>query len=388
MRPLDGIVILDLTRFLPGAVATMSLASFGAEVIKIEQPGAGDPARDIEGGRCLFAETNQGKKSVAIDLKEQRGKELFLRLAARADIVVESFRPGVMSRLGIDYSQLREVNPRLIFASLTGYGPDGADAQMAGHDLNYIAMSGLLELITSPDCAPTLPDIQIADLAGGSAQLMIGILLALQARERTGRGQKVDVSMVSGMRNLLSIPLAKLRGEERETDRGNELLSGAYACYSLYRAGDGRWLAVGALEEEFWSNLCHELGRDDLIDDQFALEPRQSEIKLELALLFSTRSADEWFDSLRSCDCCVTPVRSLREAVSDGYFERGKPPVSLSETPAEYPCGCTSQVGEHSEEVLQRFGVSQEELCVLKRAGVIQSGSRQAVVDSQSVAQE
>jgi crotonobetainyl-CoA:carnitine CoA-transferase CaiB-like acyl-CoA transferase len=258
---------------------------------------------------------------------------------------------------------------------------------MAGHDINYIAMSGLLELITS-DVAPTLPDVQIADLAGGSAQLTIGILLALQARERTGRGQRVDVSMVSGMRNLLSIPLATLRGGKRETRRGNELLSGAYACYNLYPTRDGRWLALGALEEEFWSNLCYELGREDLVGDQFAPEPRQSEIKQELARIFSTRNADEWFHSLRSCDCCVTPVRSLSEAVSDGYFERGKPPVSLSGTPAEYPCGCTSRVGEHSEEVLQRFGVSQEELCVLKQAGVVQSTSRQMVVESKSVAQE
>lgn len=385
MRPLDDILILDLTRLLPGAAATMSLASFGAEVIKIEQPGLGDPARDIEGGSSIFAETNRGKKSVAIDLKDKRGKQLFLQLATKVDVVVESFRPGVMHRLGIDYSQLAPINPRLIFASLTGYGQDGGDAQMAGHDINYMAMSGVLHLIASTQTSPMLPEIQIADLAGGAVQLTIGILLALQSRQKTGRGQKIDVSMVNAMSPLLTVPLATLRSQGRTTMRGQELLSGGYACYNLYRASDGQWLAVGALEPEFWGNLCRRLGCEDLIEDQFSSAPRQREIKLQIAQIFARDTAQRWFNRLRYHDCCVTPMRSVQEATAEGYFDDKTPAVALSDTPANVPLGCPPAVGEHSFEILKQFGVPESEVRVLQHAGVIQLGSRQSVPAASSV---
>ena len=379
MRPLDGIVILDLTRFLPGAVATMSLATFGAEVIKVEQPGTGDPGRDIEESGCLFAETNSGKKSIAIDLKDARGRNLFYRLAAKADVVIESFRPGVMSRLEIDYGHLRAINPGLIFASLTGYGHEGSNADLAGHDINYMAMSGLLDLMSSSDGSPVLPEIQIADLAGGSTQLVVGILLALQARQKTGRGQTVNVCMVNGMGNLLPVPLAIMRGGRRCLSRGNELLSGAYACYHLYQASDGRWLAVGALEPQFWANLCHRLGQATLIEDQFAPDPRQSEIKGQLAQVFASNTAEHWVAMLHDHDCCVTLVRSLREALADGYFDPRNPAVALSETPAQHRCDGPPTIGEHSLEILLQLGVSESELCVLQNDRVIQSTSRQAL---------
>src|SRR5580704_12498363 len=192
MRPLENIVVLDLTRFLPGAVATMQLGSFGAEVIKIERPPSGDPARSLEGASWLFEETNRGKKSVAIDLRDSRGKSIFVKLVATADVLIESFRPNVMMRLGLSYENLSEVNPRLIYAALSGYGRSGPYAEMAGHDLNYVGMSGLLDLISGANGDLTIPEIQLADLAVGSPQIVTGVLLALLEREKSGCGQRVD----------------------------------------------------------------------------------------------------------------------------------------------------------------------------------------------------
>jgi crotonobetainyl-CoA:carnitine CoA-transferase CaiB-like acyl-CoA transferase len=373
MRPLDGIVVLDLTRFLPGAVATMSLASFGAEVIKIERPGSGDPARHLDGASWLFEETNRGKKSIALNLKDERGKQLFSKLASTADIVIESFRPNVMTRLGIGYEHLSSFNKRLIYAALSGYGQSGPYAEVAGHDINYIAMSGLLELISPAGGIPVIPEIQLADVAAGSLQIVIGILLALQEREKTGRGQRVDVSMVGGMTDLLALPLAALRARGCVLKRGKELLSGAYACYNVYRAKDDRWLTVGALEPKFWANLCGQLQCEELIADQFSPEPRQCRIKQKLACIFMARTAEEWFTLLRDRDCCVTPLRTLREAVADGQFKKEAPSIGLARTAGVVAQGRAPSIGEHTSEVLARCGVSTSELQALQDAEVIQA---------------
>ena len=253
MSVLEGIVVLDLTRLLPGAVATQQLAGWGAEVIKIEEPRAGDYARQMN--PAVFARTNCGKKSVSIDLKHPSGRASFLSLARDADVLMEGNRPGVMARLGLAYEDVREVNPRLIYVSLTGYGQQGPYAQLAGHDVNYMALGGVLGLNL-----PVIPGVQIADLVGGSMQAVTGILLALLARNQTGQGRYVDVSMYAGVISLLTIPLAAWRATGREPMPGNEILSGRYACYNLYQAADARWLAVGALEPKFWAELCRRLG--------------------------------------------------------------------------------------------------------------------------------
>ena len=209
MTALDGITVLDLTRLLPGAVATQWLADFGAQVIKIEQPGTGDYARHNFGNggeNPIFALTNRGKKSVALDLKDPQGAQSFLKLVTNADVLMEGFRPDVMKRLGLDYETLREVNPRLIYVALTGYGPTGKYSALAGHDINYLALSGVLDLMGREDGPPSLAGIQIADLAGGSMQAVIGILLALEARHRTGRGQRVEVSMFAGSAAMMPVP--------------------------------------------------------------------------------------------------------------------------------------------------------------------------------------
>lgn len=329
-KALEGIRVLDLTRLLPGAVATQHFAAHGAEVIKIEQPGNGDYARQMN--PSLFARTNAGKKSVTLDLKNAEDRRRFVALAARADILIEGFRPGVMARLGLAYADLQTANNRLIYVSLTGYGQHGSYASLAGHDINYIAAGGLLGLNL-----PVIPSVQIADLVGGSMQSIIDVLLALHLRRTTGQGQFIDVSMTAGVTSLLTIPFAQYADSGQEPQAGNELLSGRYACYNLYQAADGRWLAVGALEPKFWAILCARLGIDQLISAQFD-ENRQDELKSTLAAIFQAKSAADWFDSLRDSDCCVTPVRSVAEVAAG--------------LPAQHP-GPAPLLGEHNHEILE-----------------------------------
>jgi crotonobetainyl-CoA:carnitine CoA-transferase CaiB-like acyl-CoA transferase len=344
---LDGIVVLDLTRLLPGAVATQQLADWGAEVVKIEEPRAGDYARDMN--PAVFARTNSGKKSVSIDLKHPRSREMFLALACKADVLIEGNRPGAMARLGLGYEDVRAVNRRLIYVSLSGYGQSGPYAQLAGHDVNYLALGGVLNLNL-----PIIPGVQIADLVGGSMQAINGILLALLARHQTGEGRYVDISMLAGVTSLLTIPLAAWRDTGRLPTSGNEVLSGRYACYNLYQAADARWLAVGALEPKFWAELCRRLGADDLIVRQF--EEPNDRVKERIAAIFRTKSACAWFDELRDTDCCVTLVRTISEVAAELPDRAGPPPPAL---------------GEHTREVLGRYGLSAAEIEDLERQGVI-----------------
>ncbi len=347
----EPLSILDLTRLLPGATATAYFVRHGADVIKIEQPGEGDYARTLVPE--VFHATNAGKKSVAINLKEARGRELFLKLARNADVLIEGFRPGTMARLGLAYDDLRPINPRLIYASLTGYGQSGPYAQIAGHDVNYIALGGVLGLNL-----PVIPGVQIADLAGGAMQAVIAILFALLDRDKTGTGCYLDVSMVAGVQSLLTIPLESYRSSGREPRAGNEILSGRYACYNLYNASDGRWLAVGALEPKFWAELCRRIGCEDLIDLQFAEGETRQSVKERVAEVFKTRPAAEWFEQLRAYDCCVTPVRTVSEIAA----ELGPADVTTR----------APGLGEHTAEVLAAVGVVQAEIELLVEDGIVQ----------------
>lgn len=346
MKVLEGIVVLDLTRLLPGAVATQQLADWGAEVIKIEEPHVGDYARSMN--PAVFAHTNRSKKSVAIDLKNSRGRELLTSLAREADVLIEGNRPGVMARLGLGYAELHAANRRLIYCSLTGYGQDGEFAQLAGHDLNYMALGGVLSLNL-----PVIPGVQIADLVGGSMQAVTAILLAVIERNKTGEGRHIDISMYHGVTSLLTIPLTAWRSTAREPIPGNEVLSGRYACYNVYQAGDGRWLAVGALEPKFWAELCRRIGCEELIARQF--EEPQDEVKTRIAAIFRTNAAREWFDELRASDCCVTLVRTVSEVAVELTDPAGEPPV----------------LGQHTREVLGHAGVRAEEMEELETQGVI-----------------
>jgi alpha-methylacyl-CoA racemase len=358
MFPLRGLLVLDLTRLLPGAKATQRLAAHGAEVVKIERPGAGDYARSmpplVDGVGAVFLQTNGGKKSAALDLKAPGGREALLRLAAKADVLVEGFRPGVMDRLGLGWEALRAANERLIYATLTGYGPEGDWSELAGHDVNYMAMAGVLDLIGPAGGPPVIPGVQIADLAGGAMQLVIGVLLALIERERTGRGGRVDISMTAGLRDLLPVPMSRWSASGRAPERGRDVLSGRYACYNVYQARDGRWLAVGALEPKFWATLCRRLGCEDLVGDQFAEGPRRIEVIARVSDIFLRRDAAAWFAELRGDDCCVTPVLRLNEAYASPAPEGPRAP----------------RLGEHTRETLSRAGYSDAEIDEMFRAGV------------------
>jgi len=394
MKPLDGITVLDLTRLLPGAVATMMLGDFGADVIKIEEPGVGDPARHSRAGitkkdgqpGAYFLATNRNKRSVTLNLKQPAGRDIFLKLVERADVVVEGFRPGVMDRLGIGYDTLKAVNPRLVFCSISGYGQDGPYREKAGHDINYISTAGLLAVNGTKDGAPAIPGVQIADLAGGSLHAVVGILLALQARERTGEGQAVDVSMTDCSLSLMYIPFAAYLANGAQPQRGAEGLSGRYACYQIYETKDGRYLSLGALEPKFWQNACRVLGREDLIPLQFSNGHQQEAIEA-LRELARARTAAEWLAAFEGVDTCIALVKDIAEMIADPQVQhRGliaeietasgeslkqiAPVIKLSATPGTMQLP-PPELGEHTRDVLAGLGYSELQMEQLKKENVI-----------------
>ncbi|HKX27165.1 MAG TPA: CaiB/BaiF CoA-transferase family protein [Blastocatellia bacterium] len=389
MKPLDGISVLDLTRLLPGAVATMMLGDYGADVIKIEEPGQGDPMRywraGLERPNAFFLAANRNKRSLTLNLKRPAGREIFLKLVERADVVIESFRPGVMDRLQLGYQTLAEVNPRLIYCAISGYGQDGPYRDRAGHDINYIAVAGLLGINGMKGGPPVIPGVQMADLAGGSLHAVIGILLALQARQRTGRGQLIDISMTDCVLSSMFIPFATFLSGGEQPQRGGESLTGEYACYRVYETGDGRYLALGALESKFWEAACSVLGRPDLIELQFD-RARQPEVIEVLTEIFRQRTMAEWQAAFAGVDTCLEPVKDLAEMVDDpqirhrgviaeldhpqeGRVRQIAPLVKLSATPGAMqspPPG----LGEHTRALLKELGYSEESIEDFARDGV------------------
>jgi crotonobetainyl-CoA:carnitine CoA-transferase CaiB-like acyl-CoA transferase len=393
--PLEGIKVLDLTERLPGAAATSVLSNFGAEVIKVETPGEGDPARHalplIHDVGAVFMSLNRGKKSVALNIRHRRGKAVFLKLAETADVLVEGFRPGEMKKLGLDYDKLSKGNKALIYASVTGYGQEGPYSKLSSQDINYLSLGGVLDLIGNPDGPPMIPGIQFGDLAGGALPAVIGILLALQAREKTKTGQLVDVSILDGVIGLLAAPLAAYSASRRAPVRGKERLFGRYACYNVYAARNGRWISVGALDPKHWTTLCKEVERPDLIEDQFAEGDRQRVIIAELTRIFQRKEAHEWFEIFRAKDACVTIVHSLSEVVLDPHLQsRGTiVPVEhpqggtyaqlgvypkLSDTPGRLGIAAP-QLGQHTREILLAAGVAEKELDLLAKAKITQEAA-------------
>lgn len=393
MKPLDGITVLDLTRLLPGAVATMMLGDFGADIIKIEEPGVGDPMRHSRAGvnqpDAFFQVTNRNKRSITINLKQPAGRDIFLKLVEKADVVVEGFRPGVMDRLGIGYETLKAINPCVVFCSISGYGQDGPYRNKAGHDINYNSTAGLLGVNGVNGGAPAIPGFQIADLAGGSLHAVIGILLALQARQQTGEGQMVDISMTDCSLSLMYIPFATYLANGAQPQRGAEGLSGRYACYQIYETLDGRYLSLGALEPKFWQNACRVLGREDLIPLQFS-NRRQQEAIDALRELFRARTAGEWLAAFDGVDACLTLVKDIPEMIADPQIQhRGliaeietasgdsikkigqiAPVIKLSATPGAMQSP-PPQLGQHTRDVLAELGYPETEIEQLKKENVI-----------------
>ncbi|MEX3946402.1 CoA transferase [Paraburkholderia sp. EG287B] len=332
---LQGLRVLDLTRLLPGPVATLRLAEMGADVLKIEPPGAGDAARvmmqsavDEVAARpgAFYRLVNRGKRETRVDLKTESGRSVLLALARDADVLVESFRPGVMDRLGVGYEALRKVNPKLVYCAITGYGTTGPFAGHPGHDINYVAYSGVLDQLATRDGVPVLPNFQIADLLGGALSAVTQILAALWHVARGGEGRFVDVSMAhaSYAHNVVA-QVALANDDAAALQPGGGLLNGGVPCYNLYRTQDGRWLAVGALELKFWQTLCQAIGRDDWAERHWSLGQAiggadAAALTRELGAIIESESLQTWIDRLEAIDTCVSPVLTPGEASRHPLF--------------------------------------------------------------------
>jgi crotonobetainyl-CoA:carnitine CoA-transferase CaiB-like acyl-CoA transferase len=321
MKPLDGIKVLDFGTLLPGPLATLILAEAGAEVIKIERPGDGDAMRGyvprFGGDSVNFALLNRGKRSVEIDLKAPKAMEQLTPLIREADIVVEQFRAGVIDRLGFGYDSLMQINPRIIFASITGYGQSGPDAEVAAHDLNFCAQAGVLSLTAGSDGAPVLPAVLVADIAGGTYPAVINILLALRQRDRTGRGCKLDIAMAENLFTFLYWAMGNGLADNRWPLAGNDLLNGGSPRYHIYRTADDRFLAAAPLEDKFWNNFCSLIGLDLGRYDE-AADPRT--VIAAVAALIRLRSAEEWHQLFIGRDVCCNVVATVQEAFDDAHF--------------------------------------------------------------------
>lgn len=358
---LSGIRVLDLSRLLPGPFATLYLAQLGAEVIKIEEPGGGDYGREIAD---LFAQVNRGKKSVTLDLRRSDDVERFKHLVADADVVVDTFRPGVMARLGCGYETLREICPRLVYAALTGYGYNGPYRDRPGHDINYRGYAAELAQNGPRGGMPVTGDFQVADLAGGALTCVIGILSALIGARACGCGSFVDVAMLDGTLALQVTALADLRAHGHVAPLGTGLLSGALPNYGVYACADGRNLALGAFERKFFVNFCKLAGREELLDLPFAPDEKGEPLRQAVAELVRSRSGAEWEALLADADTCASLVLPLDEVLENAQVQargmvetdaHGKPAFGM---PIQFdgqrrpPLPPSAALGEHNDEVL------------------------------------
>lgn len=321
MAPLKDILILDFSTLLPGPMATLFLADAGAEVIKIERPGSGDEMRSyvprVGGEGVNFAMLNRGKRSLAIDLKNPDERSRLLPLIRRADVIVEQFRPGVMARLGLGYEDVRAIKPDIVYCSISGWGAHGPKSMEAGHDLNYLAETGVLGLSLGADGAPVLPPILAADIAGGAYPATINILLALRHRDRTGEGARIDVAMGENLYPFLYWALGNAHALDRWPVPGGETVTGGTPRYQIYRTRDGRHIAAAPLEDKFWDNFTRTIGlaaefRDD------ARDPEAS--RRAVAELIAGRDAADWADAFRGMDVCCSVVLTLKEALADPHW--------------------------------------------------------------------
>jgi alpha-methylacyl-CoA racemase len=391
---LEGVRVLDLTRLLPGGFCTLLLADLGADVLKVEDTAGGDYIRWMPpyyGGEeqqrqgtasAYFLALNRNKRSLRLNLKDERGRDVLLRLVEDYDVVVESFRPGVMDRLGVGYDALRARNRRVIYCPISGYGQDGPFTARSGHDTNYLALTGLLGLTGRRGGPPIQSAGQIADLGGGGLMAAVGILAALYERERSGEGQVVDISMTDGALSWLAMVAARFFAEQKVPQRGEPELAGGIACYFPYEAKDGRWVSLGALEPKFWQNWCNGVGRPDLVEKQF--EHPDSEAGAEIAGLFRERTRDEWTAFAGEHDCCLEPILDLDEALNSelvrargmvveldqpgiGRVKQIGAPIKLSRTPAD-TTGPAPALGADTDEVLREIGIEPQ---ALREDGVV-----------------
>lgn len=399
---LEGIKVLELTRVGPGAFCTMMLADMGAEVLKMETPptgklaGSGNSPRPEEARKLATSFTNRNKRSMTLNLKDPEGQKVLQKLAATADVLVEGFRPGVMKRLGGDYETLSRTNPRIVYCSLSGYGQDGPYRDYPAHDINYLSLAGVLNLIGAPEGPPAIPLNIIADYAGASLHGVIGIMYALFARERTGKGQLVDISYLDTTLSLLAATpnVQDYFAGGIIPARGKGVFGGMYPYYGVYETKDGRMISIGCTEPWLWENLCDALNRPDLKDcamragDFSRPETEKHRIaRAELQQIFRTKTWDEWFDFLTKADVCVGKVYDVAEVFQDpqvrhrrmaveldhpvaGKVTQAGVAVKLSDTPGSIRSFAPA-LGQHTEEVLKGLGYSSEAISALRQKGVV-----------------
>jgi alpha-methylacyl-CoA racemase len=394
--PLAGLRVLDLSRLLPGGFCSLLLADLGAEVLKVEDTGMGDYVRwsppYIEGAEnsarsALFLALNRNKRSIRLDLKSEGGREVLLALAREYDVLLESFRPGVLDRLGVGYERLAQENPGLVYCAITGYGQDGPKRDAAGHDMNYLALGGLLGLTGEPDGPPIQAAAQIADVGGGALTAAVGILAALRERERSGEGQLVDISMFDGALSFLAMTAAQTLLEGVMPRRGLLALSGLFACYRPYECKDGGWVACGALEPKFWQAWCRGVEREDLTEQQFATPSSEGHRAVEA--VFRSRTRAQWEAFAAQHDCCLEPVLDLPQALDSELVrarqmvvEVAQPgasapvqllglPIKLARTPGDPTRLPGPMLGEHTDEVLTAAGYDAAQIAALKASGAV-----------------
>ena len=375
---LAGVNVLDLSRLLPGPYCSMILADHGARVIAVEDK------RFLADG-LFFNSINRNKEHMSLNLKTVKGKEIFSRLIQNTDVLLEGFRPGVVDRLGVDYETVRAVNPKIVYCSITGYGQDGSFRDRVGHDANYLSKAGVLGLIGEKDRPPSIPGVQMADIAGGGMNAAIGILLALFSREKTGKGQYIDISMTDGMVAFLPAALFFRQLTGQEPARADGFLSHRYACYNTYEAADGHYLSIGAVENRFWKQLCDVLDVPEYAELQYN-DQRREEIINYMRNAFKQKTMDEWDTILGDLDICWGRVQSIAEVLKDPLFRQremvvdikgneGKTsttfgvPVKLSDTPGTVRTPPVD-FGASTPDILRELGYSEKEIKEFEETGV------------------
>ncbi|VEN73099.1 Carnitine dehydratase [Candidatus Desulfarcum epimagneticum] len=367
---LSGIRVLDLSRLLPGPYCSMILADHGARVIAVE-------GRRFLADGFFFDTVNRNKEHMALDLKSPEGRDIFFKLAKKSDVIIEGFRPGVTTRLGIDFDAVKKVNPKAIYCSITGFGQTGPRKDRPGHDVNYLGYAGILDLIGEADRPPSIPGVQIADIAGGGMAAVNGILLALFAREKTGKGQFIDISMTDSMAAFLPAVMFFKKLTGKDPKRAEEVLSHRFACYNTYETSDHRFISIGALERRFWKTLCAHLGAPELIPLQFD-EAKRIEIIDFMRKKFAEKTLAQWKSELDGVDACWGAIQTFSEVFSDPAFagrgtiveaetKDGKKektigvPIRLSDTPGSVRTPAPA-FGEHSAAILKELGYSNEDI--------------------------
>jgi crotonobetainyl-CoA:carnitine CoA-transferase CaiB-like acyl-CoA transferase len=389
--PLSGIRIIDLTRLYPGPFGTQLLGDLGAEVIKVEDKNSPDTIRFYppvyvkEGAG--YISVNRNKKSLALDLRSDKGKEIFFKLVEKSDVVVEQYRPGVLDKMGLGYEKGKSVNPRIIYCSITGFGQTGPYAKIPGHDLNYMGLAGISDIIGSKGGDPAIPGIQVADVAGGGLMSVIGILSAIIARKTTGKGQYVDISMFDGILPFVGMVFSYLNAGGQSQERGDMFLSGSLICYNIYRTKDGRHMTLGALEIKFWEKFCNLIGKPEWLNKQFIQGEERDQIHAELSKICLTRTHQEWVDILKGQETMCEPVMKVDELEknphaiarnmiveydhpTEGKIKSIGIPIKFSDTKAD-KITPPPVLGQHNDEILELIGYDHAQTDKLRKEGII-----------------